>query len=122
MSEDDKRNTAIVKLNERSSVSISDLQAFQSTGNTRSLLGFGSITAYLLNSYTKTISQLLAKSYDDQRNTLISFLAAEVSSYSVSDLQALGDLELVGVGLQQETSFTNLEGYSYIFDKLASKR
>ena len=58
MSEDDKRNTAIVKLNERSSVSISDLQAFPSTGNTRYLLGFGSITAYLLNSYTKTISQL----------------------------------------------------------------
>lgn len=110
MSEDDMRNTAIVKLNERSSVSISDLQAFPSTGNTKSLLGFGSITAYLLNSYTKTISQLIAKSYDDQRNTLISFIAGLDVGYSVSDLQALDNLALVNIGLQQESSFTNLEG------------
>lgn len=97
MSSDDKRNTAIVKLNGWSSLSISDLQGFPTTteGNGRSLHGFGALASTLLNLEIRSKTKLATMSYDDNRNTMINYISNLDIGFSVSDLQAMDDLTLV---------------------------
>ena len=97
MSSDDKRNTAIVKLDGWSSLSVSDLQGFptDTEGNGRSLHGFGALASTLLNLEIRSKTRLATMSYDDNRNTMIHYISNLNIGYSVSDLQAMNDLTLV---------------------------
>ena len=103
MSEDDKRNTVIVKLNERSSMSISDVQAFPSTGDLNSLLGFGAISVFLENNEIRSPEQLVGMNYNDNRNTLIDHLNIN-NGFTVPDLQAMADLDLVRIAQLGQTA------------------
>ena len=97
MSAGDMRNTLIVEMNRISSLSIPELQALNSNGNLGSLTGFSAISIYLLTRNIRTSADLGTMNYDDQRNTLITFLAAN-TDISTRDLQAKSDFELVSLG------------------------
>eukprot|EP00090_Calanus_glacialis_P046780 TRINITY_DN934_c0_g1_i4.p1 TRINITY_DN934_c0_g1~~TRINITY_DN934_c0_g1_i4.p1 ORF type:complete len:3509 (+),score=786.17 TRINITY_DN934_c0_g1_i4:1199-10528(+) len=97
MSVNDMRNTLIVELNRISSLSIPELQALSSTGDLGSLVGFASISVYLLSRNIRTSADLSTMDYDDQRNTLISTLVNN-GGYSTRELQGLNDFALASAG------------------------
>ena len=97
MNGEDMRNTLIVEMNRISSLSISELQALSSSGTLRSLVGFASISVFLLTRNIRTSAQLSAMGYDDQRNTLITDFANNLE-YTTRELQGLGDFDLTSVG------------------------
>jgi len=97
MSDGDMRNTLIVEMERISSLSISELQALSSCGNLGSLVGFSSISVFLLTRNIRTSAQLSSMDYDDQRNTLITNFVNNLGM-TTTDLQALGDFDLTSVG------------------------
>ena len=107
MTGDDMRNTLIVELNRISSLSIPQLQALSSNGDLGSLVGFASISVYLLTRNIRTSADLSSLDYDDQRNTLISYLA-DGGSLSTRELQGLGDFALAAVGFGSSVSLESV--------------
>ena len=97
MSGEGMRNTLIVEMERISSLSISELQALSSSGNLGSLVGFSSISVFLLTRNIRTSAQLSSMDYDDQRNTLITDFVNNLGQ-TTRDLQALGDFDLTSVG------------------------
>jgi len=97
MSDGDMRTTLIVEMERISSLSISELQALSSCGNLGSLVGFSSISVFLLTRNIRTSAQLSSMDYDDQRNTLITNFVNNLGM-TTTDLQALGDFDLTSVG------------------------
>ena len=82
MSNEDKRSRLIADLNLVSSHSLSELEVMPTTGTLGSLVGLASISGALLNRNVNTSDELLSMSYNDQRNTLIVFLASTPSTPS----------------------------------------
>ena len=103
MSSEDMRNTLIVEMNRISSLSIPELQALSSTGNLGSLVGFASISVFLMTRNIRTAADLSAMGYDDQRNTLIADFVNNLDS-TTRDLQGLGDFALTSVGFGDAAS------------------
>ena len=103
MSGSDMRNTLIVEMNRISSLSISELQALTTSGNLGSLVGFSSISVFLLTRNIRTSAQLSSMDYEDQRNTLIADLVNNLG-YTTRELQGLSDFDLTSIGFGSAAS------------------
>ena len=97
MSTEDERNTLIVELHSRSSISIPQLQAKDNTGNLNSLTGMAAICHFLYSNNLRSVSDLRCMSDHDQRNTLIVELNKKVSK-EIRELQKMSDHDLVVCG------------------------
>jgi hypothetical protein len=91
MSDEDQRNTLIVELTGRSNQS--NFQSF----NDHELAGMGAVLVFLRGARIRTDQQLKTMSADDQRNTLIVEIGAQIRRGS--ELQGLINMDLIRLGL-----------------------
>ena len=84
MSSEEKRSGLIADLNSVTSYSVSELEAMPTNGTLGSLIGLAAISGSLLNRNTRTSSELLSMSYEDQTNTIISTLTSTPLTRSTS--------------------------------------
>jgi hypothetical protein len=92
MSQEDQRNTLIVELAKHSNQS--NYQSFDDSA----LAGMGAVLAFLRETGIRDDNSLKGMSADDQRNTLIVELGAQIP-HMASRLQGFGNMDLALLGL-----------------------
>ena len=101
MSHEDQRNTLIVELVGHTNQSAQHFQALDDAA----LAGTGAVAwSTSANCGIRTDAALKTMSDDDQRNTLI--VEIDAQTHRGASLQALSNLELVGIGLGKDASLT----------------
>jgi len=108
MSREDRRNTLIVELSNRTSQSIGHFQAMDDD----KLSGVGAVFIFILISRIRTDLELKTMSDDDQRNTLIVEMDIQ-TRLGINTLQGFSNLELVLIGMGK-LDHRDLEVSAYI--------
>ncbi|HEX6737464.1 MAG TPA: LamG-like jellyroll fold domain-containing protein [Vicinamibacteria bacterium] len=100
MSDDDRRNTLITELANRSNQPVTHFQRLDSSA----LAGAGAVLVFLREARIRDDATLKTMSDDDMRNTLIVETTFH-SGLTVAQLQALSNVQLVQAGLGRGRSF-----------------